>query len=61
VLYTDVDGHYGRWAKQQGVLRAFGHENGTKSVKTIIESCAKLGVKHLTLYAFHLKTGTDLS
>jgi undecaprenyl diphosphate synthase len=46
-----MDGN-GRWAKQQGFLRAFGHENGTKSVKTIIESCAKLGVKHLTLYAF---------
>jgi len=46
-----MDGN-GRWAKQQGFLRAFGHENGTKSVKTIIESCAKLGIKNLTLYAF---------
>jgi undecaprenyl diphosphate synthase len=46
-----MDGN-GRWAKQQGFLRAFGHESGTKSVKTIIESCAKLGVENLTLYAF---------
>ena len=46
-----MDGN-GRWAKQQGFLRAFGHENGTKSVKTIIESCAKLGIQNLTLYAF---------
>jgi|TARA_R110000868_G_scaffold160676_2_gene390415 undecaprenyl diphosphate synthase len=46
-----MDGN-GRWAKQQGLLRAFGHENGTKSVKVIIESCAKLGIKNLTLYAF---------
>ncbi|MFT5252273.1 MAG: undecaprenyl diphosphate synthase [Flavobacteriales bacterium] len=46
-----MDGN-GRWAKQQGFLRAFGHENGTKSVKTIIEICAKLGIKNLTLYAF---------
>ncbi|MBU0941811.1 MAG: isoprenyl transferase [Bacteroidetes bacterium] len=46
-----MDGN-GRWAKQQGLLRAFGHENGTKSVKTIIETCAKLGIKNLTLYAF---------
>ncbi|MDG2430951.1 isoprenyl transferase [Flavobacterium sp.] len=46
-----MDGN-GRWAKQQGFLRAFGHENGTKSVKTIIESCARLGIKNLTLYAF---------
>jgi undecaprenyl diphosphate synthase len=46
-----MDGN-GRWAKQQGLLRALGHESGTKSVKTIIKTCAKLGVKNLTLYAF---------
>jgi undecaprenyl diphosphate synthase len=46
-----MDGN-GRWAKQQGLLRAFGHESGTKSVKIIIQTCAKLGVKNLTLYAF---------
>ena len=46
-----MDGN-GRWAKQKGLLRAFGHENGTKSVKVTVETCAKLGVKNLTLYAF---------
>lgn len=46
-----MDGN-GRWAKQKGLLRSLGHENGTKSVKTTVESCAKLGIKHLTLYAF---------
>src|SRR3990167_1019392 len=46
-----MDGN-GRWAKQKGFLRAFGHENGTKSVKTIIEASAKLGIEYLTLYAF---------
>lgn len=46
-----MDGN-GRWAKQQGFLRTFGHENGTKSVKIIIETCAKLGIEYLTLYAF---------
>jgi len=46
-----MDGN-GRWAKQQGFLRAFGHENGTKSVKEIIKTSAKLGIKYLTLYAF---------
>ncbi|MCC9073015.1 isoprenyl transferase [Flavobacterium sp. F-65] len=46
-----MDGN-GRWAKQQGFLRAFGHENGTKSVKETIESCAKIGIEYLTLYAF---------
>jgi len=46
-----MDGN-GRWAKQQGMLRAFGHENGTKSVKQTVETCAELGVENLTLYAF---------
>jgi undecaprenyl diphosphate synthase len=46
-----MDGN-GRWAKQKGLLRAFGHENGTKSVRATVESCAKLGIENLTLYAF---------
>ncbi len=46
-----MDGN-GRWAKQKGMLRVFGHENGTKSVRVTVESCAKLGIKNLTLYAF---------
>ena len=46
-----MDGN-GRWAKQKGYLRAFGHENGTKSVKITVETCARLGIENLTLYAF---------
>ncbi len=46
-----MDGN-GRWAKQQGFLRGYGHENGTKSVKKIVETCARLGIENLTLYAF---------
>lgn len=46
-----MDGN-GRWAKNKGLLRAVGHENGTKSVRETVETCAKLGVDHLTLYAF---------
>lgn len=46
-----MDGN-GRWAKQKGMLRAIGHENGTKSVRTTVEACAKLGIPNLTLYAF---------
>lgn len=46
-----MDGN-GRWAKQRGYLRALGHENGTKSVRTVVETAAKLGIKNLTLYAF---------
>ena len=46
-----MDGN-GRWAKNQGMLRVFGHEKGTKSVKQTVENCAKLGIDFLTLYAF---------
>ena len=46
-----MDGN-GRWAKQKGLLRAMGHESGTKSVRETVEACAKLGIENLTLYAF---------
>ena len=46
-----MDGN-GRWAKEKGRLRVFGHANGTKSVRTTVECCAELGIKNLTLYAF---------
>ncbi|WP_299106938.1 isoprenyl transferase [uncultured Winogradskyella sp.] len=46
-----MDGN-GRWAKQQGLIRAIGHENGTKSVRQTVEASAELGIKNLTLYAF---------
>lgn len=46
-----MDGN-GRWAKQKGLLRTIGHEKGTKSVRVVVESCAKLGIENLTLYAF---------
>lgn len=46
-----MDGN-GRWAKKQGLLRALGHEKGTKSVRVTVETCAKLGIENLTLYAF---------
>jgi len=46
-----MDGN-GRWAKQKGLLRTLGHESGTKSVKRIVETCSKLGIENLTLYAF---------
>lgn len=46
-----MDGN-GRWAKQQGLLRTLGHQKGTKSVKVVVEECAKIGIQNLTLYAF---------
>ncbi len=46
-----MDGN-GRWAKQQGAERIYGHENGVKSVRDAVEAAAELGVEYLTLYAF---------
>jgi undecaprenyl diphosphate synthase len=46
-----MDGN-GRWAKQQGEQRVFGHQNGVRSVKECTEAAAELGVEYLTLYAF---------
>ncbi|BCY28178.1 isoprenyl transferase [Flavobacterium okayamense] len=46
-----MDGN-GRWAKKQGLLRTLGHEKGTKSVRVVVETCARLGIENLTLYAF---------
>jgi undecaprenyl diphosphate synthase len=46
-----MDGN-GRWAKEQGMHRVFGHENGVKTVKSTVENCAKVGIKYLTLYTF---------
>ncbi|MET6991484.1 isoprenyl transferase [Sediminicola arcticus] len=46
-----MDGN-GRWAKKQGRLRVFGHENGVNTVRETVENCAKIGVGYLTLYTF---------
>jgi undecaprenyl diphosphate synthase len=46
-----MDGN-GRWAKERNLPRIRGHEEGIKSVKETVETCARLGIKYLTLYAF---------
>ena len=46
-----MDGN-GRWAKQMGKLRIFGHEHGVKTVKATVENCARIGINYLTLYTF---------
>ena len=46
-----MDGN-GRWAKQQGKQRIFGHEKGAKTVREIIQEASQLGIPYLTLYAF---------
>ena len=46
-----MDGN-GRWAKQKGKLRVFGHRNGVKAVRETTEAAAEIGIKYLTMYAF---------
>ncbi|MFB2119735.1 isoprenyl transferase [Parapedobacter sp. 2B3] len=46
-----MDGN-GRWAKERGQLRVFGHKNGVKAVRDTVEGAVEIGVKYLTLYAF---------
>jgi undecaprenyl diphosphate synthase len=46
-----MDGN-GRWAHRRGQERIFGHHQGVKAVRKIIEAAAELGIKYLTLYAF---------
>ena len=46
-----MDGN-GRWAKLRNKPRVFGHREGAKSVRKVVEASARLGIKNLTLYAF---------
>jgi len=46
-----MDGN-GRWAKKQGQMRIRGHQAGAEAVRKTVEEAARLGIKHLTLYAF---------
>lgn len=46
-----MDGN-GRWAKERGKERLFGHIEGVKSVRAVTEECVRLGVKYLSLFAF---------
>ena len=46
-----MDGN-GRWAKLRGKPRVFGHKNGVKAVREVIDAAGNAGVKALTLYAF---------
>ena len=46
-----MDGN-GRWAKKKGKNRLFGHQNGIKALKKLIEESARLNISYLTLFAF---------
>lgn len=53
-----MDGN-GRWAKQKGKLRVFGHQNGVKAVRSAVSFAAKHNIKVLTLYAFSSENWID--
>ncbi|MDO4230345.1 MAG: polyprenyl diphosphate synthase, partial [Capnocytophaga sp.] len=46
-----MDGN-GRWAKKQGMMRIFGHENAVSAVRQTVEYCVEHHIEYLTLYAF---------
>ncbi len=46
-----MDGN-GRWARARGKPRIFGHRAGAESVRALVDTSARLGLKALTLYAF---------
>ncbi len=50
-LAVIMDGN-GRWAKRRGKPRIFGHREGAESVRSILDTCARLEIKAVTLYAF---------
>ena len=52
-----MDGN-GRWAKQKGKNRVFGHQQGARSVKEIVKIAGELGIEYLTLYAFSTENWT---
>lgn len=46
-----MDGN-GRWAKERGLPRIKGHEQGAESVRAVTEACVEIGIEYLTVYAF---------
>ncbi len=46
-----MDGN-GRWAKKRGLPRSVGHKYGAKAFRNVVEYCGKIGIKHVTVYAF---------
>ena len=46
-----MDGN-GRWARQRGLERIFGHQEGVNTIRKIIETASELGIRYLTIYAF---------
>src|ERR671939_540196 len=49
-----MDGN-GRWARRRGLPRIEGHRRGTRSVRTTVEECCRLGIGQLTLYCLSIE------
>jgi undecaprenyl diphosphate synthase len=49
-----MDGN-GRWAKRRSLPRVAGHKAGVEPVRVVVETCARLGLECLTLYAFSIE------
>jgi undecaprenyl diphosphate synthase len=49
-----MDGN-GRWARKRSLPRAAGHKAGVEAVRTTVETCTRLGIRALTLYAFSVE------
>ncbi|MBN2538679.1 MAG: isoprenyl transferase [Deltaproteobacteria bacterium] len=49
-----MDGN-GRWARKNMLKRVMGHKKGADAVRTVVETCRKLGVQYLTLFAFSVE------
>jgi len=49
-----MDGN-GRWARERGLPRPIGHQEGAKAVHNIVRQCARLGIEALSLYSFSLE------
>jgi undecaprenyl diphosphate synthase len=46
-----MDGN-GRWARRRGLPRAFGHRQGVRSLRVVVETCGEIGVRFLTAFTF---------
>ena len=46
-----MDGN-GRWARSRGKPRLFGHRNGVKNVRSVVNAAREIGVQYITLFAF---------
>ena len=53
-----MDGN-GRWAKQRGLSRVQGHEEGEKSLFDVVEGAVQIGVTHISAYAFSTENRSE--